>query len=170
LFRYDRGGFWVGELGYDYFHHLIPFTGFMRWLLGDFSHTRTLYHALHATGVGSRELVVQEVTVPWEKGVEMVEYVSEELEVWPLWLCPLKGGRVRSFHPVTSSASTPSTISDEMLSIGIWGWGPKDRHQFVAKDRGLEAKLEELGGRKWLYAHMFYTEAEFWRGVRPRVV
>jgi FAD/FMN-containing dehydrogenase len=168
LFRYDRGGFWVGEMGYDYFRHLIPFNGFMRWLLDDFSHTRTLYHALHATGV-SRELVVQDVTVPWDRAVELVEHVSEDLGIWPLWLCPLAGAGMPTFHPVTSSSATsesnngPAPVSDEMLSIGIWGWGPKDRERFVAKNRRLEAKLEELGGRKWLYAHMFYTEDEFWR-------
>jgi FAD/FMN-containing dehydrogenase len=163
LFRYDRGGFWVGEMGYDYFRH-IPFNGFMRWLLDDFSHTRTLYHALHATGV-SRQLVVQDVTVPWDKATELIDHIDDELGIWPLWLCPLAQARLPTFHPVTSSAppeSNPST-SDEMLSIGIWGWGPKQLDQFVAKNRHLEEKLEELGGRKWLYAHMFYTEGEFWK-------
>jgi FAD/FMN-containing dehydrogenase len=163
LFRYDRGGFWVGELGYDYFRHIIPFNGFMRWLLDDFSHTRTLYHALHATGV-TREIVVQDVTVPWDKATELIDHISDELGIWPLWLCPLGKAHLPTFHPMTSSApqSRPS-VSDEMLSIGIWGWGPKAFDQFVAKNRDLEAKLEELGGRKWLYAHMFYTEGEFWR-------
>ena len=162
LFRYDRGGFWVGEMGYDYFRH-IPFNGFMRWLLDDFSHTRTLYHALHATGV-TRELVVQDVTVPWDQATEFIDHIADELAIWPLWLCPLGKTRMPSFHPVTSSAPESGlSTSDEMLSVGIWGWGPKDRDRFLASNRGLEAKLEELNGRKWLYAHMFYTEEEFWR-------
>ncbi|PQE10587.1 FAD binding domain-containing protein [Rutstroemia sp. NJR-2017a BVV2] len=41
LFRYDRAAFWVGRQGYSYFK-LIPFTKFFRWLLDDYSHTRTL--------------------------------------------------------------------------------------------------------------------------------
>jgi FAD/FMN-containing dehydrogenase len=166
LFRYDRGGFWVGEMGYDYFKNLIPFNGFMRWLLDDFSHTRTLYHALHATGV-TRELVVQDVTVPWDNAAALIDHISEDLEIWPLWLCPLAGAQMPTFHPMTTKAavagSGSSGTSDEMLSIGLWGWGPKKLDQFVAKNRGLEAKLEELRGRKWLYANMFYTEEEFWR-------
>ncbi|KAL2162750.1 hypothetical protein VTH06DRAFT_6586 [Thermothelomyces fergusii] len=169
LFRYDRGGFWVGEMGYDYFRGLVPFNGFMRWLLDDFSHTRTLYHALHATGV-ARELVVQDVTVPWDRAVELIDYISDDLSIWPLWLCPLATARMPTFHPVTAGAAAPATpsspspvFSNEMLSIGVWGWGPRNRDEFVARNRGLEAKLEELGGRKWLYAHVFYTENEFWR-------
>ncbi|EAQ87374.1 hypothetical protein CHGG_03993 [Chaetomium globosum CBS 148.51] len=167
LFRYDRGGFWVGELGYDYFKRAIPFNGFMRWLLDDFSHTRTLYHALHATGV-TRELVVQDVTVPWDNAAALIDHISDDLGIWPLWLCPLAGARMPTFHPMTAKTGVagsgcPPMTSDEMLSIGLWGWGPKKLDQFVAKNRGLEAKLEELRGRKWLYANMFYTEEEFWR-------
>ncbi|TQS32411.1 hypothetical protein Golomagni_07269, partial [Golovinomyces magnicellulatus] len=61
LFRYDRGGFWVGEQGYTYFK-CIPFNRFFRWLLDDFSHTRTLYHALHSSGIAS-QFVIQDITV-----------------------------------------------------------------------------------------------------------
>ena len=162
LFRYDRGGFWVGEMGYTYFR-CIPFTSFMRWLLDDFSHTRTLYHALHATGV-SRELIIQDVTVPWENSVELIDYIGDELDIWPLWLCPLRKAHPPTFHPVTASPPfSTSPDGGDMLSIGIWGWGPKQDDEFIAKNRGLEKKLEDLGGRKWLYAHTFYSEEEFWR-------
>lgn len=158
LFRYDRGGFWVGELGYNYFGY-IPFNGFIRWLLDDFSLTRTLYHALHATGV-SRELVIQDVAVPWKNAVDLINHIDEELGIWPLWLCPLGKTDLPTFHPATTSQG--QTSPTEMLSIGIWGWRPKEFDQFVAINRGLEMKLEELGGRKWLYAATFYTEEEFW--------
>ncbi|KAJ5291798.1 hypothetical protein N7478_001049 [Penicillium angulare] len=66
LFRYDRAGFWVGRQGFTYFK-VVPFTKFFRWLLDDYSHTRTLYHALHAlhaSGVSS-EFVVQDVALPY---------------------------------------------------------------------------------------------------------
>ncbi|KAL2170117.1 hypothetical protein VTG60DRAFT_5212 [Thermothelomyces hinnuleus] len=164
-------------MGYDYFRDLVPFNSFMRWLLDDFSHTRTLYHALHATGV-ARELVIQDVTVPWDRATELIDHISDDLSIWPLRLCPLGSARMPTFHPVTAATSATTTVmssaaaaaaappsplfSDEMLSIDIWGWVPKDRGEFVARNRDLEAKLEALGGRKWLYAHVFYTEGEFW--------
>jgi Delta24-sterol reductase len=52
---------------------------------------------------------------------------------------------------------------DMLLDVGIWGMGPKDSHQFIRLNRDFEAKVEELGGLKCLYAHAYYTEDEFWR-------
>jgi hypothetical protein len=103
--------------------------------------------------------------VPWDNAAEFIDHLSDSLDIWPLWLCPLAKASMPTFHPMTTSSAAgpePST-SDELLSIGIWGWGPNKSDEFVAKNRDLEAKLEELRGRKWLYAHMFYTEEEFWR-------
>jgi delta24-sterol reductase len=48
------------------------------------------------------------------------------------------------------------------INIGVWGPGPKAFPSFVAKNRALEQKVKELGGLKWLYAHSYYTEDEFW--------
>ncbi len=50
-----------------------------------------------------------------------------------------------------------------MLNVGVWGWGPKDSEEFVTKNRELEAKVRELGGMKWLYAHTYYKPDEFWQ-------
>jgi delta24-sterol reductase len=54
-----------------------------------------------------------------------------------------------------------------MLNVGLWGPGPKNYDAFVALNRDLESKLRELGGMKWLYAHTYYEEEEFWK-VYPR--
>ncbi|OAA47984.1 galactose-1-phosphate uridylyltransferase [Cordyceps fumosorosea ARSEF 2679] len=165
LFRYDRAGFWVGRQGYTYFKY-IPFNAFFRWLLDDFSHTRTLYHALHASGV-SNQFMVQDLALPYDTAEQFINHVDNELCIWPLWLCPLRGASTPTFHPVTGIESTPkdggSVVSQAMLNIGVWGWGPLEYEEFVAKNRQLEAKLVELGGRKWLYAHTYYSEDEFWQ-------
>ncbi|KAK3319033.1 hypothetical protein B0H66DRAFT_255161 [Apodospora peruviana] len=177
LFRYDRAAFWVGRQGYTYFK-FVPFTRFFRWLLDDYSHARTLYHALHASGVASR-FVVQDLALPYDTAEDFITWVNRELGIWPLWLCPLRGSRLPTFHPVTETARAKVEVSDEqgqdeksmsqpMLNIGVWGWGPSDHETFVAKNRALEAKLTELGGRKWLYAHTYYTEDEFWSEYNHR--
>ncbi|KAK4182095.1 ergosterol biosynthesis ERG4/ERG24 family-domain-containing protein [Podospora australis] len=172
LFRYDRAGFWVGRQGYTYFK-VIPFCRFFRWLLDDYSHTRTLYHALHASGIAEK-FVVQDLTLPYATAEKFVDWVDEEFGIWPLWLCPLRGRGLPTFHPVTEGPpgfekakeerkeEDGKKMSQPMLNIGVWGWGPQDYETFVRKNRGLEAKLAELGGRKWLYAHTYYTEREFW--------
>ncbi|SPO02665.1 probable FAD-binding protein DIMINUTO [Cephalotrichum gorgonifer] len=116
LFRYDRGGFWVGAGAFDYFK-LVPFNRLTRWFLDDFLHTRMLYRALHGSGESERYFV-QDLALPYSTAAEFVDYTSESLGIWPLWL---------------------------------------------AKNRELEGRLRELGGMKWLYAHAYYSEADFWQ-------
>ncbi|KAL9622526.1 MAG: hypothetical protein Q9160_003202 [Pyrenula sp. 1 TL-2023] len=41
LFRYDRGGFWVGTQSFRYFG-FVPFNKYTRWFLNDFMHTRMM--------------------------------------------------------------------------------------------------------------------------------
>ncbi|KAI1185359.1 hypothetical protein F5B17DRAFT_35628 [Nemania serpens] len=178
LFRYDRGGFWVGRAAFDYFRP-VPFTRFFRWFLDDFLHTRMLYRALHASGESAR-FFVQDLGIPYDTAEEFVAYTSKLLGIWPLWLCPLKTPEGPSFHPhlrhrsSSSSSSSPTTGATaaaqggEMLNIGVWGWGPKNKADFVRVNRALEAKVNELGGMKWLYAHTYYSEPEFWGAVGGR--
>jgi FAD/FMN-containing dehydrogenase len=178
LFRYDRGGFWVGQAAFDYFRP-VPFTRFFRWFLDDFLHTRMLYRALHASGESAR-FFVQDLGIPYDTAEEFIKYTTGSLNIWPLWLCPLKTPKGPSFHPhvrrsptQTSGAregitATTGTDTEQMLNIGVWGWGPKDKVDFVRVNRALEAKVDELGGMKWLYAHTYYSEPEFWNAVGGR--
>ena len=171
LFRYDRAGFWVGAAGFTYFK-LVPCTRFFRWLLDDFMHTRMMYRALHGSGESAR-FVVQDLALPYRNAEAFVDYTSDKFGIWPLWLCPLKKSPAPTFHPHTTAApvsksstsSPPGTLDDddEMLNIGLWGWGPADPEAFIADNRALEDELVRLGGRKWLYAHTYYSEEEFWR-------
>ncbi|PON20403.1 delta24-sterol reductase [Trichoderma gamsii] len=164
LFRYDRAGFWVGAQGFTYFKY-VPFTSFWRWFLDDFMHTRMLYRALHASGESAR-FVVQDLAVPYDKAAEFVDYTTDEFGIWPLWLCPLKETPNPTFHPTCEtevSENGNKVIPKPMLNIGVWGWGPESHDDFITKNRALEDKLVQLGGRKWLYAHTYYSEDEFWQ-------
>ena len=159
LFRYDRGGFWVGASAFKYFW-MVPFTRFFRWLLDDFLHTRMLYRALHGSGESAR-FVVQDLAVPYDGVEDFVEYTTERFDIWPLWLCPLKQTPSPTFHPHTHE--TEHGQPKEMLNVGLWGWGPANAEAFVHKNRALEEKLTQLGGMKWLYAHTYYSPTEFWK-------
>jgi hypothetical protein len=163
LFRYDRGGFWVGKSAFDYFK-LVPFNRWTRWFLDDFLHTRMLYRALHGSGESAR-MVVQDLAMPFATAERFVDYTAKEFNIWPLWLCPLKRRGPPTFHPFTTlPSSSPSSAIDSsmMLNIGLWGWGPSQPQDFISANRALEAKVRELGGMKWLYAHTYYPESEFW--------
>ncbi len=162
LFRYDRGGFWVGAAAFRYFWW-VPFTRLTRWFLDDFLHTRMMYRALHGSGESAR-FIVQDVAMPMATAEEFVDYTAEELGIWPLWLCPLKRKGPPTFHPFTTTPGREEGEDEDpmMLNVGVWGWGPKSPAAFVEKNRELEAKVRELGGMKWLYAHTYYKEDEFW--------
>lgn len=64
----------------------------------------------------------------------------------------------------TTTATKQEQEEDPMmLNVGIWGWGPSSLPAFVSANRRLEATVHRLGGMKWLYAHTYYDEDEFWR-------
>lgn len=154
LFRYDRGGFWVGALAFDYFK--MPFNDYTRWWLDDFLHTRMMYTALHASGQ-SKKCIIQDLALPFSTAEQFVNYTHKVFGIYPLWLCPLRQSQPPTMHPHIDEVEKP------MLNIGLWGFGPPRPDDFVQANRDLERKLRELGGMKWLYAQTYYTEDEFWQ-------
>ena len=159
LFRYDRGGFWVGASAFEYFK--FPFNQFTRWYLDDFLHTRMLYKALHASGQ-SRNYIVQDLALPYATVEKFIDYTIDSFGIWPLWLCPLRQSRLPTLHPHFTETEADGQTLKPMLNVGLWGFGPAEYDKFVAKNRELERKLREFGGMKWLYAQTFYKEKEFW--------
>ncbi|KFY25541.1 hypothetical protein V491_01701 [Pseudogymnoascus sp. VKM F-3775] len=160
LFRYDRGGFWVGMHAFKYF--IMPFNRITRGVLDKFMHTRVMYHALHQSGL-SKQYIIQDVAVPYSAADEFVDWLDKNVEIYPLWLCPLKqrGQRKDSPHGLLAEPAS-ADVPEYLLNFGIWGPGRTDPHEFVDINRRLEQKVNSLGGRKWLYAHAYYTEDEFW--------
>lgn len=156
LFRYDRAVFWSGELAFRYFW--FPFNAVTRLLLDPLMRTRVVNHALHRSGIAERG-IIQDLGIPYSRTEEFVDYLSEKVGIWPLWLCPVRSpytlGR-RSFS--TGIIDMPHML----LDIGVWGMGPSDPSQFIRLNRDIESKVTELGGVKCLYAHAYYTESEFW--------
>ncbi|KAK7972226.1 hypothetical protein PG988_006360 [Apiospora saccharicola] len=165
LFRYDRGGFWVGRESFRYFG-FVPFNGFTRWLLEDFLHARTLYRALHGAKRHSGYMI-QDLALPFGSERHFVRHfikcTTEHLGIWPLWLCPLRGVEGPTFHPQSSlSPSFLGARRQPLLNIGLWGRAAQDPAAFVEESRELERLLHDASGRKVLYSHTYYTEQEFW--------
>ncbi|KAK8099688.1 uncharacterized protein PG998_012929 [Apiospora kogelbergensis] len=157
LFRYDRGAFWVGRECFKYFG-FVPFNRLTRWFLDDFLHARMLYRALHGTS-SSVDFMIQDLSLPFANAERFMDYAAGNFEVWPLWLCPLREMRSPAFHP---NSSTREDKPQPMLNIGLWGRVSKGPIAFVQQNRDLERHLSQLGGRKALNSHTYYTEQEFW--------
>ncbi|KAF2753866.1 FAD binding domain-containing protein [Pseudovirgaria hyperparasitica] len=175
LFRYDRAAFWMSKYTFNYF--FVPNISFTRWLFNTYTKTQTMYHALHASGL-SNKYIIQDIMIPYSAANEFFSYLGTNFEHYPVWLCPLghrNGEKARSdsvtqecisnaSDTAQKSSFSPSEVcNDKMLNFGVWGPAQSGNFaDFVAWNRALEAKVEELQGRKWLYGHTFYTEKEFW--------
>lgn len=169
LFRYDRGGFWVGKYAFQWFW--TPFNRVSRWALNHFMHTRVMFHALHKSGYASK-YTIQDVAVPFSSSVEFLDYLDEDFGHYPIWLCPLlSDGPPPLFHRGLlgdgDDLDHPGRRQDSgrtkmMLNFGVWGPGSLNRRKFVAFNRDLEKRVHSMGGLKCLYAHAYYTYEEFW--------
>ena len=164
LFRYDRGGFWVGAASFSYFRG-IPFNNFTRWLLDDFLHTRMLYKALHGSGQSER-LIIQDLALPYDTAKDFIQFTDSGLGIWPLWLCPLKQSPLPTMHPHLDECEPDGKTLKPMLNIGVWGEAPQTHEAFIRANVNIERKLRELKGMKWLYAQTFCSEEDFWRDFK----
>ncbi|MBI4426367.1 MAG: FAD-binding oxidoreductase [Candidatus Kerfeldbacteria bacterium] len=153
LFRYDRGGFWVGQYGFRLLR--VPFVRLFRVLLNSMFKTRTLFRVLHATNLSQRFLV-QDISLPQESVLKFLEFVDRKLHIYPLWLCPLKPGQHDKLSP-------NFLTTNGVINVGVWGEVSHDYARFVAMNRELETVVMKLHGRKVLYAHQYYPPDEFWK-------
>ncbi|KAF3764942.1 hypothetical protein M406DRAFT_259069 [Cryphonectria parasitica EP155] len=190
LFRYDRGAYWVGRFVVMYW--LMPFNSFSRWLLDDFLHTRMLYRARETGENNTftiQDIAMPFETA--EPLVDYLEAEHPIWPLWlcpmqrrssptfhPFTTTP--GGERQKTRSISrdilglpSASSMPPAQQEEddrhphqqqmMLNIGVWGHeGTFSPPAFVGKNRALEAKVGELGGMKWLYAHVYHSEEDFW--------
>jgi hypothetical protein len=107
---------------------------------------------------------VQDITVPCEQATTFLQFLHKKLDIYPLWICPLREDEKTFLSPSYIKTDTP-------INIGIWG--ETDRARFYETNRELEKFTEKIGGRKVLYAHTYYPEDEFWQiydGVRYEVL
>ena len=163
LFRYDRGAFWAANHLFTYF--AIPFTRMTRYLFDPFLHTKTLYHGLHENGM-AKDNIIQDILLPFAKVEDFLEWVDIEFGIHPLWLCPFRwraGGRQwGGLRPQSLTKVHDDDGARLLISIGLWGPRLPNPFDFVAQNRKIEARVRQLGGVKWLYAHNHYTPDEFW--------
>ncbi|KAF2671256.1 FAD-binding domain-containing protein [Microthyrium microscopicum] len=152
LFRYDRGGFWVGRFGFTYFS--LPFIAPLRYIMDKYLHTREMFHALHVSNQ-QQLYIVEDVAVPIPRAPGFLADLHSDLGIYPLWLCPLRfqetGLKIKHFPADT----------DTLLNVGVWGAVPKGK-DYTGANRELEKRVRDCDGVKWLYAQMFYSEEEFW--------
>jgi delta24-sterol reductase len=153
LFRYNRGAFGCGKLAFDHFG--LPFNGLTRLLLDPLMRTRKLYQALQESAA-AQIYVCQDVMLPTASVVGFMDYIDEEFALYPTGFCPIK--------PEPRSPLQPNGIATEMLyNVAVYGMRLVPYEKFIEANRKIEEKTHQLGGKKWFYAHSYYSQAEFWK-------
>jgi hypothetical protein len=132
LFRYDRGAFWVGKYTFNYF----------------ITHS-TVSPATSSTGSS----VPVSCTMLSIRPVIRNDTLSKMLQCHikpPMNFC---NGCTITWASIPCGCVPFESAADWLI--------PPTRH-FVQQNRKLEQQVQELQGKKWLYAHAYYTEDEFW--------
>lgn len=153
LFRFDRGAFWAAQLAFE--QSGLPFNGFTRFLLDPLLRTRKLYQALQESAA-SQVYLCQDLVLPSKTLVPFIDYIDKEIGQYPIGICPMKT-ELRS--PLQCNA-IETTMA---YNVGVYGLQVEPYAKFVEVNKQIERKTQELGGKKWFYAHSYYSEAEFWK-------
>jgi delta24-sterol reductase len=165
LFRHDRGAFWSGEVFLQYYG--LPNNRLVRWLLNPIMTARAIYKAMLAAD-SADAAIVQDLLLPLETSEAFVEYTSRELNIWPLWICPVRklnnAKDILGWPFYNSKHGTANKNRNGDLTLNFGVWGPTDPTPAAVRktNRDLEEKLRELRGMKVPYAANYYTEVEFW--------
>lgn len=165
IFRWDLGAFWMGcfisswakALRRLFTHSLPPRLVYhepsflFRLFFNSLFTSKRLYKRLHEQKAQSvkNSFLIQDLYLPLENAAAFFTFLKKEIGIYPNLLCPLKG----SPHFLS-----PNYGNGPFLNFGVYGLNPYK--EALAK---IEAKLNELGGRKMLYGHSDYTEEEFWK-------
>lgn len=116
-----------------------------------------LAQALTSVFTRPQEAVIQDVEVPIEHAPEFVRFFQDEIKIAPVWVCP-----VTSYDPSVSYPLYPMDPKTLYLNFGFWDVVPTDREEGYY-NRKIEAKVQDLQGKKSLYSSSYYSRDEFWR-------
>jgi delta24-sterol reductase len=154
LFRFDRGAFWAAQLAFT--QSGLPFNAFTRFALNPLLKTRKLYQAVQASAAGQR-YICQDIVVPAKSLIPFLEYMDEKYHMYPTGYCAVK---TEPKSPLLFNG-----VQDEPMvyNVGVYGLRVEPYDKFIAVNKDIERITRQLGGRKWFYAHSYYSDKEFWQ-------
>ncbi len=155
LFRHNRGAYWMGEYFFKKLH--IPFNRVSRFIFNPLLKERVVMRFLQSINVSQRHFV-QDFVMPADATLQLLRYVDEKIGIYPLLICP---GYFKNTKDKLSSTNIKN--ANLVYDVGVYGHIGLEYEKFVKLNRDAERKTKELGGRKWLYAHQYYTKEEFWK-------
>lgn len=170
LFRFDRGCFWIGRCVHSWrvmtrllFHLGIPKiknhsfdpSVWFRLMFGWAFSSSGLYRLWHRVPnqISENLFFIHDFYAPFPQAYEVLRSFMEQTEIFPIWLCPIKG------------TSTPQFLSPhyggcDFLNIGLYGI-PSRSCSVPELSQRLEKEIVAFGGRKMLYSFTYYDRDTF---------
>ena len=154
LFRHDRGSFWMAS-------YRIP--QIIGRLMGGLLDSRAMFNLANALpwAFPKKQICLQDFMLPRNTVVSFFEKLETILELWPMWLLPMRNVESRRNG---SLFAQPSTLQGHLCNVGAYGI-PKKKYEFIPKNMEMESLLKAHGGRKVFYSHAFYTKEEFYDNI-----
>lgn len=176
LFRFDRGGFWIGKTLRNW--QLLmrtflrirlqgvarnvrkasfskPVSKIFRFLFGWSFRSVALYRIWHRVPKEILEnlFFIHDFYAPFEKAEGFLNTIEKKTGIFPVWICPLKGAKNEQFL-------SPHYGKDFYINCGVYGI-PQESN---SKELSLffENEIIAIGGRKMLYSFTYYDENKFW--------
>ncbi|CAI5455564.1 unnamed protein product [Caenorhabditis angaria] len=103
-----------------------------------------------------RQHVLQDMLVPMDQLTKTIEVFHEEVEIYPVWVCPF---RLPSCPGMLRQRSGASQM---FVDVGAYGVTLKKDYHPQETTRRLEAFVRSVKGFQMLYADTYMTRAEFW--------
>lgn len=180
LFRLDRGAFWMGKylLSFsltiqtlfrldlpslprkirNFSQHISSEKGasFLSRLFFDSLFTsHSLYKLWHKVpqAISEELFFIQDFYLPLSKSQTMLNEYMETLDLFPIWLCPMK-------NSLTPQFLSPNYHEEFLIDIGLYGI-PKNSSSISLLTKNLEEQLLRVGGKKMLYSYTYLDEKSF---------
>ncbi len=181
IFRHDKGAFWMGayvlrpKILYALFMEGVlgwkdsPISlqscaklkdpGFLtRFVSAHVMQSQPLYRLLHLVEDWVKErFVIQDFTLPQQGAYALLDHLVSSNPLFPLWVCPVKRApQEQLFCPAALDCT-----DDICFNVGVYGM-PHQKTCMTSLLCDLEQKVQEFGGRKWLYTNSEYSRLKFW--------
>jgi Delta24-sterol reductase len=157
LFRYDNGAFWMGKYAKFKGIHVGGYNIFRKLFSGYFT-TDYLYKKLKSKPIEEREnrFIIQDLYVPHDNCLNFLNQIHDYVEIYPIWLCPIKATKEKQYM-----SPHYSDKHEYMIDVGLWGI-PKFGYPFngIEVNRKIEELLTKNDGKKMNYGKFYYTKEE----------
>ncbi len=103
------------------------------------------------------EALIQDVAIPINSAPEFDTWLAKELQIFPLWYCPVKSTVPFGTYPLYKPESEIEVDFGFYASMEL-----EDHMEPYFYNKKIEKKLVEYDGLKCLYSDTFYDWDQFW--------